>query len=177
MRLTKADMGVIRAWVDGETATPPTVSKKLRAAGPRLDGNWMGGTGIAVWEQDTGPHGTAIRLNDLGSKAAQVVHRQIRKLVPASWIIGSAEYKAAPRDWRAFRDEWESRPHMSNPMRDIRGGKVLATTFEDRELLMQALEMAIYEIVNRRRNGQIVTRRDDQLQGELEALYNRIAEL
>lgn len=56
-------------------------------------------------------------------------------------------------------------------------GKVLATTVDDRELLMGALECAVYEIVNRRRRGETISKAEDAYQTRLEEMYNRIADL
>lgn len=150
MRLTKLDLAVVRSFADRAHASKS--SRHLSHDGQELRGNWIGGHGIAEWIGDV------VRFNDLGSRAAQTVQRALRK-------------ELLPKQVESQRRQ------MGNPMRDTRGGKVLATTFDDRELLMKALEQAIYEIVNRRRNGQIVTKHDEQLQSDLEALYNRIAEL
>lgn len=150
MRLTKLDLAVVRSFADRAHASKS--SRHLSHDGQALSGNWMGGNRIAEWIGDV------VRFNDLGSRAAQTVQRALRK-------------ELLPKQVESQRRQ------MGNPMRDTRGGKVLATTFDDRELLMKALEQAIYEIVNRRRNGQIVTKHDEQLQSDLEALYNRIAEL
>lgn len=49
---------------------------KLSTDGSRLDGNWMGGRGIAEWNNGK------ISFGDLGSRSAQKVQRFISKNVP-----------------------------------------------------------------------------------------------
>ena len=77
--LSKADKFVIDCFTD----RVPAESKKLQTDGKRLDGLWMGGSGIAEWVGDS------IRFNDLGSKAAQSVQRALRKMVPAKWLTAA----------------------------------------------------------------------------------------
>lgn len=77
-KLTKGDKRVIDAFIDQR----PAESKKLISDGTHLDGLWMGGAGIAWW----GPKYTTIRMQDLGSKAAQTVQRAIAKKVPRNWL-------------------------------------------------------------------------------------------
>jgi hypothetical protein len=73
-QLNEIDMGkkdheVLKAFLNKK----PGSSKKLSTDGKRLDGNWLGGSGIAH-HSDKGVH-----LNDLGSRSAQQVHRAIKK--------------------------------------------------------------------------------------------------
>lgn len=68
--LGKGDHEVIKAFLNKK---PHKGSKKLSTDGKRLDGNWLGGSGIAH-HSDKGVH-----LNELGSKSAQQVHRAIKK--------------------------------------------------------------------------------------------------
>lgn len=53
--------------IDAFTDKKAMDGNKLTTDGKRLDGNWMGGTGIAEWKNGK------IVFNDLGSKAAQTV--------------------------------------------------------------------------------------------------------
>lgn len=76
MNLTPKDKKVIDAFTDKKSAE----GTKLTTDGKRLDGNWMGGNGIAEWS------GGKIKFNDLGSKAAQTVERAVRKVAPKSWL-------------------------------------------------------------------------------------------
>lgn len=67
---------VIAAFLDKEKMD----GKNLSTDGKQLDGNWMGGRGVAKWE------GGKIKFTDLGSKAAQTVQRAIRKEAPKNWL-------------------------------------------------------------------------------------------
>lgn len=75
-KITKSDKAVIDAFIDGESGS----SKHLTSYGRRLDGNWTGGLGIAVWERGK------IHLEDKGSKVADAVQKLIRKTAPRSLI-------------------------------------------------------------------------------------------
>lgn len=81
-----SDAKVIKAFTEQKSAS----SKKLHTDGRRLDGLWMGGSGIAVWEAGK------IQLPDLGSKAAQSVQKAVAKEAPRSWIGAGSEW-ALPR--------------------------------------------------------------------------------
>jgi len=76
MNLTPKDKKVIDAFTDKK----PAEGTKLTTDGKRLDGNWMGGSGIAEWS------GGKIKFNDLGSKAAETVERAVRKVAPKNWL-------------------------------------------------------------------------------------------
>lgn len=80
MQLGIKDRRVIDAFTDGKKAD----GHKLSTDGHRLDGEWMGGRGIAEWSGGA-EHGVIV-FNDLGSRAAQTVQRAVRKAVPASWL-------------------------------------------------------------------------------------------
>lgn len=110
MRLTKLDLAVVRSFADH--AHPSKSSRHLSHDGQALHGEWMGGARIAEWIGDV------VRFNDLTSKAAQTVQRALRKELLPKQIEGE-------------------RSIMRNP---DEGGKVLATTFEERELLVEALD-------------------------------------
>lgn len=69
VNLSDKDHEVIKAFMNKK----PHSSKKLSTDGKKLDGNWMGGSGIAHHSE----HG--LHLNELGSKSAQQVHRAIKK--------------------------------------------------------------------------------------------------
>lgn len=71
------DDRVIAAFLDQR----PASSKKLSSTGWRLDGNWMGGSGIAKWESGK------IVFGDLGSKAAQSWQRKVAKAAPKNWLL------------------------------------------------------------------------------------------
>ena len=72
LTLTSKDKAVIMAFIDQK----PAESKKLLTNGLRLDGLWMGGSGIAHWE------GGRIVMNDLGSRSAQTVQNYLKKETP-----------------------------------------------------------------------------------------------
>lgn len=86
MMIGRKDARVLRAFSEQK----PEVGHKLTTDGVRLDGLWMGGTGIAAWS------GGKINLGDLGSKASQSVQRSLLAYV-------------APNDIR------KSNPHGSDP--------------------------------------------------------------
>lgn len=71
-RMSQKDKMVAMAFLSQEQND----SKKLTTDGSRLDGNWMGGRGIAEWVGDQ------IKMNDLGGKASQTVHNFLRKNAP-----------------------------------------------------------------------------------------------
>ena len=78
MKLGAQDLRLLKEFVGGagEGSSP----KFTIARGAHLDGNWMGGRNIAEWK------GGVIRLNtDLGSRAAQDVHKKILSLVKVVW--------------------------------------------------------------------------------------------
>lgn len=69
MTIGKKDRAVIKAFIARKAA----VGHKLDTDGKRLDGSWMGGHGIAKWDDGE------IVYPDLGSRAAQTVQRAVRK--------------------------------------------------------------------------------------------------
>ena len=77
--LTKADKDVIRAFTEHRTAT----SNLLATDGQTLDGNFMGGKGIATWKAGK------IHFHDLGSKTAQTVQRAVAKEAPRNWLAAN----------------------------------------------------------------------------------------
>lgn len=81
-RRNPSDAQVIKAFTERRAAS----SSKLHTDGRRLDGLWMGGNGIAVWE------GGKIHFSDLGSKAAQAVQRAVAKEAPRNWIGAGSEW-------------------------------------------------------------------------------------
>lgn len=81
----KKDKAVIRAFLDRKAME----GTKLTTDGKSLDGMWMGGRGIAIWNPKG--DGKGIILNELGSKAAQSVQRALRKVAPKAWIIEDEE--------------------------------------------------------------------------------------
>ena len=76
LKIDRADKEVIKAFTEKKAAD----GKKLTTDGKRLDGQWMGGRGIAEWKDGK------IHFNDLGSKAAQTVQGAVRKEAPKNWI-------------------------------------------------------------------------------------------
>ena len=77
LRLTPKDKKVIEAFIRKKSGE----SNNLTSDRWTLDGNWMGGREIAIWNDDE-----KIEFMDLGSRAAQVVQRAIAKNVPRSWL-------------------------------------------------------------------------------------------
>jgi hypothetical protein len=75
MNIGAQDLRLLKGFV-GEGG--PASSPKFTVVAGRLDGNWIGGRGIAEWK------GGVIRLNDIGSKAAQTVHRKLKSLAKAA---------------------------------------------------------------------------------------------
>lgn len=73
MKLNKKDRKVIEAFLNKESAD----GRQLATDGTRLDGQWMGGRGIAEWK------GSKVVCNDLGSRAAQTVQRAVRNVAPS----------------------------------------------------------------------------------------------
>lgn len=82
MRLTARDKKVIGNFISGKE----DYSKKLTSDGDRLDGNWMGGLGIAKWV------GEKIVLTDLGSRAAQTVQRALERMAPRVYLSADDRY-------------------------------------------------------------------------------------
>jgi hypothetical protein len=76
LKIDRADKEVIRAFTEKKAKD----GKKLTTDGKRLDGQWMGGRGIAEWKDGK------IHFDDLGSKAAQTVEKAVRKEAPKNWI-------------------------------------------------------------------------------------------
>jgi len=74
--LTAADKRVIAAFTEHRAAS----SRLLSTDGQRLDGNYMGGSGIATWE------GGKIHFHDLGGKTSQTVQRAVAKEAPRNWL-------------------------------------------------------------------------------------------
>lgn len=68
MRLGLRDHKVLAAFVERRALT----GHKLSTNGQQVDGHWLGGARIAEWR------GGKIHFNDLGSRVAQSVHRQIK---------------------------------------------------------------------------------------------------
>lgn len=84
---TPAGKKVVMAFLDKRAAD----SQKLRTDGKRLDGNWMGGRGIAEWIGDK------IVLHDLGSKSAQTIQNIIRREAPANWLKPNSRRRTSLR--------------------------------------------------------------------------------
>jgi hypothetical protein len=82
LSLGKKDKAVVIAFADEQ----PAKGRKLSTDGKRLDGNWMGGKGIAEWKNKK------VHLNDLGSKAAQTVQKMVKRFVPRVVIVESEYY-------------------------------------------------------------------------------------
>lgn len=76
LKIALVDKKVIKAFTEKKKAD----GKKLTTDGGRLDGQWMGGRGIAEWK------GGKIHFSDLGSKAAQTVEKAVRKEAPKNWL-------------------------------------------------------------------------------------------
>jgi hypothetical protein len=81
----KSDKDVLKAFL----AKQPAQGTKLGTDGQRLDGLWMGGTGIAEWQGDK------IYTKDLGSKSAQIVQRALSKMAGPGMVREGKTVKAA----------------------------------------------------------------------------------
>lgn len=100
LRLTPKDKKVIDAFTSMEKMD----SSKLTSTGTQLDGNWMGGTGIAFWRDGK------IFFRDLGSRSAQTVQNAIKKSAPKNLLGGDSQQRLAaqmvnPYELFAFREE------------------------------------------------------------------------
>lgn len=73
VRIGAKDRHVIRCFIDRK---PCHTGHKLDTDGQRLDGLWMGGSGIAVTDRTGQRH-----FPDLGSKAAQTVQRAVARML------------------------------------------------------------------------------------------------
>jgi len=82
LTIGKKDKAVIIAFADEQ----PAKGKKLSTDGKRLDGDWMGGRGIAEWKNKK------VHLNDLGSAAAKTVQNMVKRFVPRVVIVESEYY-------------------------------------------------------------------------------------
>jgi hypothetical protein len=82
-RLTPKDKIVLRAFIDKKTAE----SKKIITDGKRLDGQWLGGLGIAKWENGK------VYIFALGGRSAQTVQRALKREVPEFYWGGYKEHK------------------------------------------------------------------------------------
>ena len=96
LTLSDRDKAVLEAVVDGEEAE----SGKLSTDGKTLDGNWMGGRGLAV--RSSGSNITPGKDRP-HVKADEVVLRALKKVTPSRYYKGS-EKKAATM---SFEDYWK----------------------------------------------------------------------
>ena len=76
LKLGRSEKEVIASFLDKKKKS----GTKLSTDGKRLDGLWMGGSGIATWEKGK------IVFHDLGSKSAQTVQKAIKKEAPKNWL-------------------------------------------------------------------------------------------
>lgn len=98
MRVRGSDREVVKAFLDHQ----PMDGNKLSTNGERLDGNWMGGTGIAEWSDDK------VIFKDLGSKAAQIVQNAIRKTAPAALMN---EASKTPKEIEREKQKKDKKTH------------------------------------------------------------------
>lgn len=219
MMIGRKDARVLKSFSEQR----PEVGHKLTTDGVRLDGLWMGGTGIAAWS------GGKIELGDLGSKAALSVQRSlmayvapndIRKSNPhgsdpagvcescmkqgrpgerwgnadicddcaydyAQIRYGSAAEKAAAKKALKARQAHSMRKNPAKRRRNpnvVGGydwsqpepefGQVLATTINDRRLLMDALGCVLGELGNGK-----LTAGQRAYRERVREMYQRIANL
>lgn len=122
LKLGLADKKVLDAFLDKKSAE----GTKLSTDGTTLDGLWMGGSGIAVWEKGK------IQMPDLGSKAAETVQKVLKKKAPKNWLgegvleegggIGPAKLTVA--DWTG-QGKWGGALLL-----DIQGDMTLGTFYK-----------------------------------------------
>ncbi len=215
MMIGRKDARVLKSFSEQR----PEVGHKLTTDGVRLDGLWMGGTGIAAWS------GGKIELGDLGSKAALSVQRSLMAYVapndirksnphrsePAGvcescmkqgrpgerWILGdvcddcaydmetmrsgTAAQKAAAKKAMKARAAAARRGNPTGKRRRNPDGKVLATTAEDRNFLLQILDYLRWEEETgqeyRRRQGQEPSAHEARYLARIVEMYDRIANL
>lgn len=85
------DDKVIDAFIQGHVAT----SKKLYSSGARLDGLWIGGGGIAAWDDGR------VVVYDLGSKAAERVRKLLIRKLPRGLLHQNSVWALPMRTIRA----------------------------------------------------------------------------
>jgi len=108
LTIGKQDKAVIIAFADEQ----PAKGKKLSTDGKRLDGDWMGGKGIAEWK------GRKVHLNDLGSKAAQTVQKMVKRFVPKVITVESEEYYHLPL--MTEKKEMSAKEHYKKYKRELK---------------------------------------------------------
>lgn len=157
-RLSTKDVAVIDAFINRASGA----SKKLTTNGVRLDGNWMGGRGIAEWEERL-LHGTRfeqlIEFRDLGSKAAQTVQRKIRKLAPGGWIRSNPRPRRKNSTVRVAKPKTMSRTQLAlgrnNPEEIDRVMAVDLYSYieNDRDLYRQKREPILKNMTRKKASG------------------------
>ncbi len=92
------DERVLRAFLNRE----PLSGNKISTDGQKIDGHWLGGSGIARWE---GEH--HIEMPDLGSKAADRIQKKLRKLIKeqrVEYLIHEAHTPRVVNDFNTLDD-------------------------------------------------------------------------
>jgi hypothetical protein len=93
----------------------PGESAKLSSDGMRLDGMWMGGTGIAQWDKGH------VYFNDLGSNAAAKVQKAVVKMAKPGVVVENSEVVMprnpfGPANMRApMREDWIEEAIVGTP--------------------------------------------------------------
>lgn len=139
MKIGRKDARVLEAFSERR----PEVGHKLRTDGARLDGLWVGGASIAMWSGDK------IRLRPLDSKTAQSVQRSLMAYI-------------APNDI-------DTRENPVGKRRRNPDGRVLATTADDRRLLLDVLDRVLGELDNDN-----LTAEEQAYREKLRLMYHRI---
>jgi len=80
-RLSPQSKKVIDAWLDKR----PASNIKLTSDGKTLDGNWMGGSDIAVWKKNKDGE-LVIVMKETGGKAGDTIQNYIRRNAPKNWL-------------------------------------------------------------------------------------------
>jgi hypothetical protein len=90
-RLGKKDKRVLEVFAESRgTRTDPVEGLKLYTDGVRLDGLWMGGSGIATWVSSP-DHRPIVYFGPNASRSIQFVQHAVRRAVPAMSVEGYYE--------------------------------------------------------------------------------------
>jgi len=121
------DKAVLRAFLDQKSAS----GQKLDTDGKRLDGNWIGGKGVAEWV------GGKIQLNELGSRSAQALHRLIRKMAAPFDIKSADEVEQGVKKYIDFLTDQAEKsfkkyyPNLQPPKYDFKRGSRFHKIFRE----------------------------------------------
>lgn len=101
--------------------------RKLTSENLRLDGNWMGGRGIASWQQVPSnsvhlPPTAVIVEHDLGSKAAERILRKVRKAAAAAGVqvvLPTVHWDRGRGDYTGFCERTDRNSKLTSHRRAV----------------------------------------------------------